>query len=213
LDRLKSAIEALQVRTLDRLARISEPTAVTVGGRARERSYLPEEVACALNLPVAAAGERVHQAGRLVNELPRTLTAMQRGLLSYEKAHVLMRATNPLDRVSQSRVETRVMNAERERHARTGSAMTVPEFRRATARAVAAVDPRGEAERHRDASAERDVRVVSREHGMGNRQAYLPGDALAAIMCEIERGPRRRPRKIPPAAGPAPNCVPTRWSN
>ncbi len=66
------------------------------------------------------------------------------------------------------------------------SEQTVSQFRASVTRAVLALDPAGEQERHADAVEQRRVVLTPDLHGMAQLWAYLPADGAATVLTAID---------------------------
>ncbi len=144
---------------------------------ALERSWLREEVACALRLPPGSAQARLVTAHDLVGRLPATLRRLEAGQISARHAEALADAVRGLDDDAAGQVETRALDK--------APGQTLPAFRRSVARAVAAADARGAEQRRTDGMARRRVSLRPVGDGMAELWALLPAEGAATIMAAV----------------------------
>jgi hypothetical protein len=117
-----------------------------------------EAVSLALNVPVPTAQARLRTARTLVRELPRTLRLLAKGEISARHAEVITEAAWKLEPGLVGAFENAVI----ERAAQ----QTVSQLRQAVRRAVIAVDPATEQQRHQKALADRTVGFQPVDDGM-----------------------------------------------
>ncbi|MGH8862900.1 MAG: DUF222 domain-containing protein, partial [Jatrophihabitantaceae bacterium] len=187
LERVKAWADAQQARVLARLAARPDPAPAP----ARDRDLaaqlsMREEVACALRWTFAAAAERTDNATELVGRLPATLTLLEDGRIPYVHARTMVRAVRDLDDSAAAQVEQRVLSR--------AADQTPAEMRRATARAVAAVDPRGQDDKHEAAAAQRRVAYQPDEDAMAWINAYLPAADAQTVMAAVNGIAEKRGR-------------------
>src|SRR5947209_5753839 len=152
--------------------------AVAPSGDPLDKGFVRDEIACALRLAPSVVTSKLHTATQLVDRLPATLTLLECGDITFGHARVLVEAVLDLDDTLAGKVEARVL--ERAPQQSLGA------FRAAVTRAVLAVDPRGEQEKHRRQLEQR--RVVGRPvgAGMGELWALLGVDDLAAVLTRLD---------------------------
>ncbi len=121
---------------------------------------------------------RMHDAARLVTELPATLAGVEAGRFGYLHATSLVTATKNLDPTVTGKVEAKVLDR--------APQQTVSEFRAAVRRWVAKLDPRGEEQQHEDAVAERRVCHQPDQHAMAWINSYLPAADAQAVLTAVQ---------------------------
>ena len=175
-ERIAAWAAARQVRVVAEFGRRrpgDDPQAIMCRDVCAGSEWAPDELGMALRLSRGAAMVRLNQAARFVEVLPATLQMWERGLVDGAKARAICDATAILEPALAVAVQERVL-------ARAPD-MTLAQLRAALARALIAVDPRGAAERHREARAQRRVRLTERDDGMASLWALLSApDAVAS---------------------------------
>ncbi len=156
----------------------ADPVPGIDGDPALDKEWVREDVACALRIPPATVGGRLHAAVELVTRLPGTLAAMRRGEIGLPYAQRLVDAVCFLPDAAATEVEKVLVRA---------AGQTVAQFAAAVRRAVLAADPRGADEQHRDALSERRVIFTPLDNGMSELWALLPADTAANLKATIER--------------------------
>jgi hypothetical protein len=182
-ERVKAQLEADQQALL---AVVDDDPACELGdGReALDKHFVRDEVACALRLSFETARSRLVQAQQLVHRFPAAWQVLAAGRIGFLHCRNLVEATGHLDDDTALRVAARVLPRAAEQ--------TPAEFRRAVKRAVAALDPAGETERH-DAAAERRRVVCSDEpDGMASVYAYLTAAGAQVLMTCLDAAAGRR---------------------
>ena len=178
--------DAVGLRALDAGPDVAQQRIVPVEG---DRERRPAK-AWALSVTTAiAAGARVHLAEELVERLPATLAALQRGEIDLPKARAVVDAVAPLDAQTAAAVEARVLAR--------AAAQTVGQLRAALARAVLTVDPDGVEQRHRAARAERRVELGPERDGMAWLGALLPAHEAIACYTRLDTLARSMPDDDP----------------
>jgi hypothetical protein len=114
----------------------------------------------------------------LVATLPTTLDALHGGAVDYRRAAVLAEAALGLTEDRARAVEDMTLAQAGER--------TVSQHRAAVERAVLQVDPRGSAEQHRLAAAQRRIDYLPQPAGMGSVVAFLPADGMVAVRAALD---------------------------
>ncbi len=137
-----------------------------------------EEVAAALHLSACTADRRLQVARGLVRRLRGVRRALESGAVDYRKAAAIAEATESLDLQTAWAVEARVLPKAPEQ--------TLAELRRTLRRVVIAVDPRTAVDRHREAVAERYVRMWPADDGMAELYAKLPAEDAAVVMTALD---------------------------
>jgi hypothetical protein len=171
LERLRRRLEAAQLRVL----------ATFQIGDTSELGLDQEAVSLALQVPVGTAQTRIAQASTLVQQLPRTLAAVEAGSLSAGHANVLAEAVwrMPADPALPNALEEAVLPP-----VLAAGCVTVPQLRRRVRRAVLAIDPSTAEQRHRRVRAERRVEYHPGEDGMASLIAVLPApEGLSSFLC------------------------------
>ena len=162
-DRPDPAVGAAAAST--RAARPAALTAVS--------EWAVDEVAVALSLSESGAARIVVQSLQLVDRLPGTLAALQRGRLSWEHARVMAELVAPLDDAVRGPAEEQLL-------ARLGS-RTPPQLRAAAHRVVARLDAEAITRRVREAVRERRISVYPGPDGMATLCATLPTPVARAV--------------------------------
>jgi hypothetical protein len=170
--------QALQYRALAAVA--ANPP---VEGERKRDEYVAkrcvrEQVSCALGVSAVTAEDRLARGEELVHRLPRTLDALQAGVISDRHARALTEAVAPLDDLATRKVEKTVLPDAGER--------SVATFRRKLAKAVLEVDPTATAKKHENALADRNVRAHPGRYGMSTVVSVLPADGSAALMLALD---------------------------
>jgi hypothetical protein len=165
--------QALQYRALAAVA--ANPP---VEGERKRDEYLTkrcvrEQVSCALGVSAVTAEDRLARGEELVHRLPRTLDALQAGVISDRHARALTEAVAPLDDLATRKVEKTVLPGAGEQPVAT--------FRRKLQKAVLEVDPCAAANKHENALADRNVRAHPGRYGMSTVVSALPADGSAAL--------------------------------
>lgn len=149
LDRPASEVGAAAAAT--RAARPSALAAVS--------EWAVDEVAVALSLTEAGATRIIVQSLQLVDRLPATLGALERGALTWEHARVMAELVAPLDDGVRHQAEERLLN-------RLGS-KTPTQLRAAAHRVVARLDAEAISRRVQQAIRDRKVTVYPTGDGLG----------------------------------------------
>jgi hypothetical protein len=170
--RQAQAVDIPRPRELDAQGRPSDPLRSAAA-----------EIAAALRLAPATATSHLDTALRLTSTLTATHTALRCGAITLSKALAIADATNPLPPAAQRAVQHRVLPR--------AAGQTHAGLRAALRRAVAAADTRDQAARHRDATRNRECRIVPLADGMAGlwithtadkiQQLYTVVRALAAL--------------------------------
>ncbi len=199
LRRQRAELDARETRLLAAMA--TDPVPGIDGDPATDKEWVREDVACALRIPPATAGGRLHTAATLATRLPATLASMRRGEIGLPYAQRLVDAVCFLPDTAATEVEKKVLGR--------AAGQTVAQFAASVRRAVLAADPRGADEQHRDALTQRRVVFTPLDNGMSELWALLPADTAAALQTRIQQTGRRLETPRRTDRRPAP---PTPWS-
>jgi hypothetical protein len=191
LERVKAWAEAAQAAVLVEAVREPDVFVPPPSGdadrdadRARRarlagKQYVRDEAAVALRWAPVTTRSRIETARLLIEVLPATFALISAGDLSYLHGLILATEVRRLDPRLAARVEARVLDR--------ASSQTPGEFRRSVRRAVAALDPRGEEQRHEDAAEQRFVSVRPEPGtGMAWLTGYLPAPDAETIMTAVQ---------------------------
>ncbi|QNE20702.1 DUF222 domain-containing protein [Kribbella qitaiheensis] len=154
-----SAIASFYRQRQAQATEFSRPSEIDSHGRPidPERSWIAE-IAAALKLSPNTASSHVDTALRLTSMLTATHTALRCGAITLSKAIAISDATRPLTDAQAKAVEAHVLQrAPSQSHAN---------LLRSLRKQVAHYDAKNEAERHREATAQREVRLVPLPDGM-----------------------------------------------
>jgi hypothetical protein len=184
--RLHAALAAKQAEFLAEIAR-RDP---------QDEGFLRAEVGPALHLAPGVAAERIETAVALTGRLWDTYDLMGEGHLPAGHGRILAGATEDLSDEVTAKVQERVL--------RRAPGQTPGEFRASVRRAVAQFDRKDQAQRHREAVAERRVVHEPAADGMSWLSAYLPTDGAVSVMSAVNAwagrsGPGRHPQRRPAA--------------
>ncbi|HSV65963.1 MAG TPA: DUF222 domain-containing protein [Mycobacteriales bacterium] len=171
LERVSAVVEAWKARLYTRFAEVR----VKEGPLAE---FPAEEIALELGITSNAAGNRLYLAESLVERLPGTLAALERGEIDLYKARVLEELTHPLSPEAARAVEEKVLARAPEQ--------TAPQLRQAVRRAVLRVDPDGARARHEQRTAERKVVEYPVEDGMAEVTATVTAPEATAIYQRLD---------------------------
>lgn len=142
-----------------------------------ERSWAAE-IACALKLSPQSANAHIDTALRLTGVLSATHTALRCGAISLSKAIAIVDATRTLDNAKTQAVESAVLRrAPYQSHAN---------LQRSLRRQVAKYDAKDEADRHREARAKREVRLVPLPDGMAGLWIVDGADKIQQMWVVIQ---------------------------
>ncbi len=136
------------------------------------------EVAAALRLSPHTVGGHLETAERLARDLRSTRAALRTGVLTFPKALAVVESTAHLPDEAQQQVEQRVLP-------RAGT-QTQTQLRASLRRAIAQVDPRDHAERHRAAIADRACRKHPLPDGMAGIWLTHSADRIEAAWTAIQ---------------------------
>jgi len=169
----RKLISWLQAQNISDLAALS-------GNYVGLHEFLPAEVGLALGLSDSEANYVIYEAERLARVLPNTLSALERGLLSFEKARAMDRATRTIDDDIAGIVETDVLNSVLDTD---GSVcrFTVRGLQDRCRRSIIRHDPAGAKARHRRSMALRGVSKSAGDDGMAYLNIHTSALDVAAI--------------------------------
>ena len=145
--------------------------------------YVVDEIALALSISGAAAGQRMHLALDLTERLPSTLAALEGGEIDLLRARAISDGTRPLSAEHAAQVEAQVLDRAREQNA--------PQLRQSVKRAVLRVDPEGGRTRYQQRRKDRRIVLSPSDDGMAELLAYLPATAANAIYDTVNAYARR----------------------
>ncbi|GAB2534095.1 DUF222 domain-containing protein [Brachybacterium huguangmaarense] len=187
IDRLRSALGALEMRALVGLDAAIRSEDAAAGLTARDRGRrTASEVSLASRTSPARAGSRLRTAHRLTADMPGVFTALAHGRLSLETAQTIGRAVGPLSPETRTRADALI--ADRLPDLAGAGAR---QWEREVSALAQALDPGGAPERHRTARLERHVTIVPGAHGMARLSAVLPALDAAAIRRRLARDAER----------------------
>ncbi|MET3721721.1 hypothetical protein ABIB27_003597 [Arthrobacter sp. UYEF21] len=163
-------------------ASVAPPGASPGEGSAREAA-VTAEVACVLTIGERAAGSLLDQAQVLTTALPLTLSALQKGAISWQHARAMVEETATLDSDGAAALEGHFLGPDASDPASSCPAGEMPAFRfRHKARTWR---ERHHAEsiekRHAKGVLDRRVEYAPDQDGMAWLSAYLPAHQAAAI--------------------------------
>src|SRR5699024_7565686 len=129
----------------------------------------PQALSLATRRSPSVADAALASARRLVDSMPRMLSALGRGKVTAQVAYATATATAPLDALQRRQVDEML----HERMPRMDGA-GVKAWRAEVADAAGELDPDGAARRHLAARKNRHVTFTPAEHGMATVSAHLP---------------------------------------
>jgi len=142
--------------------------------------FLPAEVGLALGMSDSEANYAICEAERLTRVLPNTLSALERGLLSFEKARAMDRATRTVDDDIAGIVEAEVLGSVLGDD-RSVCRFTVRGIQDRCRRSIIRHDPAGAKTRHRKSMALRGVSKSAGDDGMAYLNIHTSALDVAAI--------------------------------
>jgi Domain of unknown function (DUF222)/HNH endonuclease len=151
------------------------------------------EVACALRISERTAQSQVAEARVLARVFPEALECLAAGRVQGAQVRALVKATGALGERAARAVQERVLG----RMSEQNPAAT----RKALARAVLRVDPRGAECRHEVARRQRRVCLTPEPDGMGTLAVTLPGEQAVHAMAVIDAHARAARQRDRGAAG------------
>jgi hypothetical protein len=177
IDRMRSALAALEMRTmtaLDEHLRAEDAEAQLPAAQQGRRTA--GEIRMASRVSPSKASNRLRAGERMVRDMPCSFRSLATGALSVESAYAIGRSAGPVAPELRSAVDE-VIDA----HLPDLDGISGAQWSREVAALAESLDPRGSRVRHRDAARERSVTVTAGAHGMGTVSAHLPGVDCAAI--------------------------------
>jgi hypothetical protein len=184
---IASFVRQRQAQAVD----IPRPSEVDSRGRPvdPERSWIAE-IAAALKLSPDTAAIHVDTALRLTSVLTATHTALRCGAISLSKAIAISDATRTLTDGQAQAVEAHVLKlAPSQSHAN---------LRRSLRKQVAHYDAKNEADRHRDAKTQREVRLVPLPDGMAGLWIVHTAEKIQQMWIVIQAMADLAKRPAPP---------------
>jgi hypothetical protein len=167
VDRLKAHLDARQAELLTELA-ARDPDG---------QEFLQDELGCALRLAPGTAAARVEVARQLTGRLRVTGERIRAGRISWVHGRILATACHDLTDGVTGTVQQRVL--------RRAERQTPGEFAASVRRAIAALDARDQAERHRAAVEKRHVSIEHVQDGMSWINLFLPRDGAEIVWTAI----------------------------
>jgi hypothetical protein len=168
------AIDRMRCRSIAMVAarpRADEPRAWTVQVIARRE--LQFEIAAALRLPWPTAARLIEQAELLTTDLPRTLGALDGGVIGWGHATVLADQSLSVPDDARADFEQRLLPL--------AATLTVPQFRDAARKLRESLHPDSVQQRRDDAFTRRNVRVTPDLDGMATLTATIAAEAAIGI--------------------------------
>ena len=173
--RTDTEIAKLHARQNRALARIAELRRDPATGKAGE--FVGAEVAMEMRWSRHAGDRKVDVATDLVQRLPDTVAALGAGQIDLAKATAVLDLTAPLKVEKARQVEQVVLTR--------ASTQTLRQLKDRTRKAVQAIDPEGQQERHEQRVTQRRAEYRPAEDGMAWVAAYLPADQAMAVYKQI----------------------------
>ncbi|WP_460605215.1 HNH endonuclease signature motif containing protein [Jatrophihabitans fulvus] len=168
---LRAQLDAIDVEHLASL--IMDPDPYRNGVPALDKEFIVEDVALALGVASSTAARKLHYAETVVLRFPETLAAMHAGRLNCTYTDRLIELTGHLSDEQAAAVEAAVLPGVEQQ--------TVPQFKRAVARAVARIAPVEDEQRRERGEADRRVAFTPQNDATGELWALLPIEQLTAI--------------------------------
>jgi hypothetical protein len=162
---------AVQHRALSMIAASHAELACVIDPDGKQ--FVVEEIRCALNVCADEAKCGLLNGTILTDQLPATLSLLEKGVLSPRKVQWLCEATYNLDPDLVPELEERVL--------RRGAEQSHAAFKRSLKTAVASVAPKTMQEAREDGMAERRVVFMPREDGMTTLWALLPSEGALVV--------------------------------
>jgi hypothetical protein len=167
VDRLKAHLDARQAELLTELA-ARDPDG---------QEFLQDEIGCALRLAPGTAAARVEVAQQLTGRLADTLELIRSGRTSWVHGRILATGCRDLTDEVTGKVQQRVL--------RRAERQTPGEFAASVRRAIASIDARSQAEKHRVAVSKRHVSIEHVQDGMSWINLFLPRDGAELVWTAI----------------------------
>src|SRR5947208_2414142 len=169
-------IAKLHARQMRALARIAELRRDPATGKAGE--FVGAEVAMEMRWSRHAGDRKVDVATDLVQRLPDTMTALGAGDIDLAKAAAMRDLTAPLAPENARQVEQVLLTR--------ASSQTLRQLKDRTRKAVQAIDPEGQQERHEQRVTQRRAEYRPAEDGMAWVAAYFTADQAMAVYNQID---------------------------
>jgi Domain of unknown function (DUF222) len=180
LEQLKSAAAAAQARVTARFARSQRSEQEVAGVPAKDLGKgVAGQVALARRDSPAKGARHLGLANALVKEMPHTLAALERGVISEWRATILVRETACLSRQDRSKVDAEVAG----RLGSMGDKRTGDEARKIAYR----LDPESVVARSRKAATERRVTIRPAPDTMACVTGLLPAQQGVAVFAALTR--------------------------
>jgi hypothetical protein len=177
IDHARSALSALEMRTMTALDTAVRAQDIAEGAPAREQGRRTAgEVQMASRISPALASRRLRAGERLVREMPRMFEALATGAITSESAYAVGRAAGPVQPELRPEVDEIL-----DQHLPDLDGASVSRWSREVDALVQILDPQGSPRRRRRAEEERSVTVRAGAHGMGTVTAHLSGLDCQAI--------------------------------
>lgn len=179
-----AALKSAAVTAYADSARSAAPLDMPV--QAKEMA-IAAEVGCVLAIGDRAAGMLLEQSHALNTFLPRTLAAVQEGIVSWQHAKVMVDETATLDREAAGALEAHFLDAGAANPAPGCPAGEMPayRFRRKARIWRERHHPDSIEKRHAKGMQDRCLEYTPEQDGMARVSAYLPADQAAAIWNRI----------------------------
>ncbi|WP_416377106.1 DUF222 domain-containing protein [Arthrobacter sp. CDRTa11] len=159
------------------------PPSASLHERSAAEMGMVAEVACVLTISEGTASAFLVQSRQLSTELPRTLTALQAGALSWQHARILCDETTGLGPAGAAALETHFLDPDAAKASRACLAgdLTPSRFRARARTWRERHHPVSIETRHTKCVLDRRVEYTPDRDGMAWLSAYLPADQAAAI--------------------------------
>ena len=141
--------------------------------------WIHEEIACVLTISPRSAASRVEIAVKLVNELPRTLAAIESGTVAPYSARLIAEATSGLE-------PARIRDFEAAVLPKAGT-LTPGKLRREITRARLMIDPGQAGADHDRAVSDRRIVLTPGPDGMAELWALLPAHDAQVVYAALTR--------------------------
>ncbi|UZX01642.1 DUF222 domain-containing protein [Arthrobacter sp. CDRTa11] len=159
------------------------PPSASLHERSAAEMGMVAEVACVLTISEGTASAFLVQSRQLSTELPRTLTALQAGAISWQHARILCDETTGLGPAGAAAMETHFLDPDAAKASRACLAgdLTPSRFRARARTWRERHHPVSIETRHTKCILDRRVEYTPDRDGMAWLSAYLPADQAAAI--------------------------------
>lgn len=177
LERVSRWLEARRHRLHVAIAGTHPVDFVSAGGSTRVKDVRLDELAVAMQWSPDWARRQIAVSRALVIELPRLLAALEQGRLSSYQAWAAADGLAELHAAIDANLDQAEIDATVDLYSELLEQQIDQApgglFRRAARRAVAELAPATSEERHRNAAANRNVKIAAARDGMATLQAYL----------------------------------------